>query len=380
MDLQLRRRGQELQRADPDFTGDAGDSEPQPATDNTNVAVSYGIHQGRYPIGGMTVREARRALQRPLNIDDSAVAVINGAPVAEDQQISADVTMLSFVKPSAMKGARAKAEKIIMEGQDARLTSDDKSAGTHSLSLEQFVEGIVESTVRGLSPEPLPDNVKWCVECHSLSIYIVQLTPQVRWIKWLDDNSPEPYGPGAVYAEHRLATPYVVLKVPFWGPRIVPRIEVFYRNRPLESLDGDGGALFWPNLYNVSVNAYRCTAWYCSQHLPEARVRTKVQAGLNAVVHHLFGGGFNASSEAHEGLSTFGLCVQEKLDPRITDVQRWAEATRKDPRFVLGVEWKPTGLTVKDLIERELKFHKLSARPQNTQALGTILLRKAKPK
>jgi hypothetical protein len=130
----------------------------------------------------------------------------------------------------------------------------------------------------------------------------------------------------------------------------------------------------------VSVHAYECTAWYCSQFLSEARVRTKLQTGLDAVVHHLFGGGFNSSSEAHEGLSTFGLCVKENVDPRITNVSRWEEASKQDPRFVLNVKWKPTGLTVKDLIERELKFHNLTSVPRSVQTLGTIVLRKAKPR
>lgn len=272
------------------------------------------------------------------------------------------------------------AEKITIEGKHVSLTSNNSTADTHTTSVQQFVEGIVESTVCGLSSEPLPDNIKWCVQCHKLTICIVQLTPEMRWIKWLADDSPHPFGPGATYVERQLATPYVVLKVPFWGQRIVPRIEVFYRNHPLESLEGDGGALFWPNLYNVSVNAYDCTAWYCSQHLAEARVCTKLQAGLNAVVHHLFGGGFNASSEAHEGLSTLGLCVKENVDPRVTDVKRWAEASKQDPRFVFKVNWKPTGLSVMDLVERELKFHKLSAYPQNVRAVGNIVLRRAKPK
>jgi hypothetical protein len=272
------------------------------------------------------------------------------------------------------------AEKITIEGNSVSLTSNNKTAGTHSIAVPLLVEGVVESTVSGLTPEPLPDNIKWPVRIQKLSIYILELTPQVRWIKWLAPDSPLPFGPGATYVEHRLATPYVVLKVPFLGRRIVPRIEVFYRNEPLRNLDGDGGALFWPNLFNVSVNAYQCTAWFCSQYLPEARGAESVQAALNAVVHHLFGGGFNASSEAHEGQSTYALCVKEKIDPKITDVKRWEKASTEDPRFVLDVKWKSAGLTVGELIARELKFHKLSASPQNAQALGNIVIRKSKPK
>ncbi len=104
MDLQFRHPSSELGRIEPLSLGEPDGGEPQPRADNTNVTVSYGIHHGRYPIGGMTVRDARSALQKLINIDSSAVAVINGAPVDEDQRISADVTMLAFVKPSAMKG------------------------------------------------------------------------------------------------------------------------------------------------------------------------------------------------------------------------------------------------------------------------------------
>ena len=40
-----------------------------------------------------------------MNIDPQAVAVIDGQIVDEDTVIRDDVSMLSFVKPSAVKGA-----------------------------------------------------------------------------------------------------------------------------------------------------------------------------------------------------------------------------------------------------------------------------------
>jgi hypothetical protein len=107
MELQHKRVINESPRTESMYSGGAEDGESQPAVDQTNVAVSYGIHQGRYPIGGMSVRDARQALRKLINIDPSAVAVINGAPVDENQLISADATMLAFVKPSAMKGGPA---------------------------------------------------------------------------------------------------------------------------------------------------------------------------------------------------------------------------------------------------------------------------------
>ena len=82
---------------------DAPTADPQTA-DARNVLVTHGIHRGRFPVGGMLVREARQILQNLINIDPGAVPVINGTPVTEDQTISGNVTMLSFVKPSSIKG------------------------------------------------------------------------------------------------------------------------------------------------------------------------------------------------------------------------------------------------------------------------------------
>jgi hypothetical protein len=104
MELELSSGSSELRSIDPVTLGGAGDGDPRPTVDSTNVTVSYGIHHGRYPIRGMTVREARQALERLINIDPGAIAVINGAPAAEDLQIAGNISMLSFVKPSAVKG------------------------------------------------------------------------------------------------------------------------------------------------------------------------------------------------------------------------------------------------------------------------------------
>jgi hypothetical protein len=414
VELRYRKYASETVLVEPDSLGTPDDTASEPRVDNTNVSVSYGIHHGRYPIGGLTVREARATLQNLINIDLNAVAVINGAEVDENQQITPGVTLLSFVKPTALRGGpaawlqpivgrfalawtqgdttavtgtfagpiatgkRRPAERITIEGECASLS--DARAGTQTISVERFVQGIADAMVQGFESEALPDNVKWKVRRGNLTVFVIEFTPELRWIKWLADDSPQPFGPEATYADRRLATPYVVLKVPFRGQRIVPRIEVFYRTAPLTCWDGDGGALFWPNLYNVSVNAYNCTAWYCSQFLPSLRAPIGIQAGLEEVAHHLFSAGFNASSEFHEGLSTFGLYAKEGGDPRIADVKRWEAESIRDSRFVLDVKWKPTGLTVKDLMERELTFHRMSVPPKSTRALGNILLRELKPK
>jgi hypothetical protein len=69
-----------------------------------SVRVQHGIHSGQFPVAGLRVGEARQTLTRLLNVDPQAVAVINGQVVGEDHVIGDDVALLTFVKPSAIKG------------------------------------------------------------------------------------------------------------------------------------------------------------------------------------------------------------------------------------------------------------------------------------
>jgi hypothetical protein len=83
-------------------------AEPASATEvlHPNVLVQHGIHRARFPIGGLSVREAREHLTRIMSISPDAVAVIGGRPVDEDQRIDESVSLLSFVKPSSLRGGR----------------------------------------------------------------------------------------------------------------------------------------------------------------------------------------------------------------------------------------------------------------------------------
>jgi hypothetical protein len=77
--------------------------DPAPVVERS-VLVQNGIHSGHFPVAGLRVRDARQTLTQLLNIDPQAVAVINGRIVGEDEVIGTDVSLLSFVKPSAVKG------------------------------------------------------------------------------------------------------------------------------------------------------------------------------------------------------------------------------------------------------------------------------------
>lgn len=260
-------------------------------------------------------------------------------------------------------------ERIILEGKEALVTGGDGSETRAEIS--SLVGALQQTSVQGLDGEALADNLKWKVTSGPLTVCVVELKPQLRRIMVIEADSPMPFGPEGNYREHRLAFPFVILKVPFLKGKVVGRVELFYRNEPLRDL---GDELCWPNLLNVSPHAYGCVAWLCTQYLRQERPAPGITAGLDAVIHHLFGGGFNLSSEMHEGLSCFSKARADRIDARVTDLDRWEAESLLDPRFVLQVEWKPVGLSVRQLIETELKFCGAARQPTTSAEVVSALM------
>lgn len=89
------------------FGEGAGQEAPPAAAPVTERSIycTHGIHEGHFPIVGLTVAEARRTLGHLLNLDREAVAVSDGQILPEEHVIREDATMLSFVKKSSVKGS-----------------------------------------------------------------------------------------------------------------------------------------------------------------------------------------------------------------------------------------------------------------------------------
>lgn len=96
--------GQAVPQAPVVIGADSGSNAAPVAQVERSVYCSHGIHNGHFPVAGLTVADARRTLSHLLNIDPQAVAVIGGQIVDENMIIGADTAMLSFVKPSSVKG------------------------------------------------------------------------------------------------------------------------------------------------------------------------------------------------------------------------------------------------------------------------------------
>ncbi len=340
----------------------AAPEETTSAVIDKNITCSYGIHRGKFPIGGMKVKDARIVLKKLMKVDDAAAAVINGNVVNEDETISSECTMLSFVKPSAVKGA----ETITFHEKHVKL-------GEKKLQIDKFCGLVSENTVSGMHDEPIPDNVKWVVRSGKLTVYILELKPELRRIKWVAEAGAKADENG--YKFRKLATPYIVMSVPFYGGQLQPQLELFYRTEPLTSLDNP---LSTCNLLNVSMGSrvagmHGFKTWVCTQYL-----NTKYCKGtadiLTEIISHVFGGGFNRSSDRNEGASGFSTYEAAMCDERVKNVERWENESEKNPRFVLDVDWLPAKATPRDLIHFRMKQFAAVEAPDSAKAIGNIML------
>lgn len=267
----------------------------------------------------------------------------------------------------------AAAEQLILEGSDYRCTGGD--GGPSAGAIAELVQQVVAASRKGMHSAPLPSHgIRWLPSEGPLTVCIMELEPDLRRMMWIAADSPAKRGRAARYQPRQLATPYIVLKVPFMNDRIIGRVELFYRNQPLTSLDDE---VLWPNLLNVSPHSYHCRAWLCTQFLSaELAGAHGLTRGLDALMHHTFGlGGWNWSSDLSEGKSAFTLCRELKVDPRVTDVDAWERASLADRKFVLSVDWPRVdgGLTVRELIEDEFRLARVARNLGQTSELVSLL-------
>ncbi len=332
-----------------------------------NITCSYGIHRGKFPVAGMKGKDARLVLKKLIKVDDSAAMVINGQVFNEDEIISAETTMVSFVKPSAVKGA----DEVI------KLSGDSVDGVGKKFKVDAFCDLLAKNTVSGLHDEPIPDNVKWIVRAGKLEVYILELKPELRRVKWVNATTTKQSAKQDEngYSFRTLATPYVVMSVPFFGGQLQTQLELFYRNGPLAGLDDP---LSMCNLLNVSIGKrvdgqVGVKTWVCTQYLKVPAKASRADV-LSEIISHVFGGGFNRSSDNNEGASGFSAYEAAKGDRRTRDVNEWEKASQENPSFVLDTKWIDAKCTPRDLIEFRMKQFNVEPAPTSSKAIGNLLL------
>jgi hypothetical protein len=239
-------------------------------------------------------------------------------------------------------------DELTLRGGKAVLTTEE---GQRLEKPEaKLLDMLRDEFVPPLSACALPDGVKFVEWRPPLLAVVHQLPPLVRQVRWIAANSPERYGPGTVYRKVRLSVPYAITFALYahqgHGLFLTGHNELYFRTDPLRSRDDK---LCFPALLNISriVTPLRERAWICTQYLQHDGADWTGQ--LEALLEHTWNGGFNLSSEDHEGESWYGASkgVHRDLHP----IDRWEKASKANDAFALGVAWKEAPLTAGDLIE-----------------------------
>jgi hypothetical protein len=251
-----------------------------------------------------------------------------------------------------------------------------------SMDLAKLVQTIMRADGKNMDScgVVLPDGVKLLASMGAVTIWVYERPPQVYSLKWIASNSPAPYGRKARYRSVRIGLPYLVIIAVFVpGRRNKIQLhgynECFFRHAPLKSPAAD--TLFYPALLNCSKfdpPEGRPLSWICTEKLDYRSIsaepddNTRMQSSLRALLHALLETGYNLSSEHHEASSWFTESVS--IDPRVATIERWEQATDKDPLFVLDVPWLKTGLTLEQVIDRI--FETLFAKRPEIKSAGDI--------
>jgi hypothetical protein len=205
--------------------------------------------------------------------------------------------------------------------------------------IADFVRAVAQAS--GPGPDVVvPRGVRVSRQRGEVLAVAVEVPPGARRVRWIRDDSKEPYGRGARYREVQLAFPFVIVLLLLHRGRLTGHQQLYYRTAPLESADDP---LLLPNMYNVA-KGYGQRCWLCLQHVKERPDWTPDQT-ISAAVDHVFSAAFNRSSDVHEGNSYWEM--MRGVDPRVASVEAWDEATRADRCFPLGVAWKPAGTSLR---------------------------------
>jgi hypothetical protein len=229
-----------------------------------------------------------------------------------------------------------------------RVICRQDATDAYSASVADFLVAVTSRIDQSCLPEPIPEGVRFVRRRGDTVVLAIEERPQTRTVQWLADDSPIPFGRGAVYNTARLAFPYIVVVVALRRGALTGVQQCFYRVRALERLDDE---LLLSNLYNVSVNGYGQQCWLCLANL-RADLSAMSWAQKTAAIRTHFWSAWNRSSDVHEGASYF--TAMTGLDSRIASLKAWEQATLADPLFPLKIAWKPSGKTLAAVVETML--------------------------
>src|ERR1051326_967027 len=99
-------------------------------------------------------------------------------------------------------------DTIQIQGNEVTVTTPEGK--TFSIPVEAFLNKIAPPRLdtAGLV---LPDGIKAVFSENQTTIFVYEAPPRVYSLKWLANNSPVRFGPGAKYRLVRVSVPYLII-------------------------------------------------------------------------------------------------------------------------------------------------------------------------
>jgi hypothetical protein len=240
------------------------------------------------------------------------------------------------------------------------------------VAVEELFGVLVDNADRGPRWGLIPSGVRLYLERGGATALAVEIPPHTRTVKWIRDDSPEPYGHGATYGDYFIAFPYVLILVVLSRGEVTGVQQVFYRNKPLDVDE----QLYLPKLPNVASTA-SFRSWICLQNLKSV-ARLSMCRKIEEIGNHVLVAAFNRSAELHEGNSRWSS--MRGIDPRLDSIQAWQEATKSDPLFVTRIPWTAAGTTLTKELRRMLELVAPSRPIRSAAEVAGLMARVTPPK
>ncbi len=217
--------------------------------------------------------------------------------------------------------------------------------------------------------DAIPESVRAVRRRGDDLVLALEEPPQVRSVRWLREDSPEPFGPGALYRQAVLAFPFVILAVALRDGALTDVQQCFYRTARLRTLD-EPSTLGIPVLPNVTRHRrLDLPCWLClgKRDLGLRRLHS-LDERVAAIRAAFWSTAFNGSCGDTSHWETM-----RDVDPRLASLARWETETRRDPLFPLTVRWRPVPRPLAWMMDEMLDAIALSPPPRSAGDLIGLL-------
>lgn len=270
-------------------------------------------------------------------------------------------------------------DQVVFEGPRVILNTLDGGPGGHAeFQGETSVEDFTAEWFRrcraqgaisyGLAPPGIVVRTIW--HRNGIVVFLIEVTPGPRTMQWLRDDSPAAFGPSATYRDVYVSLPWQYFFIAMYASgQLAGGSSVYFLNAQLR---GTNQELADCHFFNCSVNVYQLHCWICSQYFPERKNDQSLAEYAASIITRFYSGGFNQSSEHHEGASFWGRNRTLIKDPRVQTIDAWEAVTRSDPHFALTVPWLSSGLTTQRVFE-QLTRNNPTWFPRSTKDVANVV-------